>query len=132
MVPSQSQSPLSRVGSNDYGVDVGELNSKKQTFDPQWCAETLHLSDDLLTLTKNGNKHGIVFLSQPMDIFTSYVEFSVQIDTIFGGKSHLFVGMVDIEKQRQENLTSTFWKDSPCSIYWDVWSLKLVSIDSQG
>ena len=44
----------------------------------------------------------------------------------------MFVGMVDITKQRPENLTSTFWKDSPSSIYWDVWLLKLVSIDANG
>jgi hypothetical protein len=85
-----------------------------------------------MSLKKNGNKHGIVFCSTPLDIFTSYVEFNIQIDTIFGGKSHLFVGMVDITKQRPENLTSTFWKDSPSSIYWDVWLLKLVSIDANG
>ena len=29
-------------------------------------------------------------------------------------------------------IASTFWKDSPSSIYWDVWSLKLVSIDENG
>jgi hypothetical protein len=29
-------------------------------------------------------------------------------------------------------LASTFWRDSPSSIYWDVWSLKLVSIDAHG
>ena len=73
-----------------------------------------------------------MFCSAPLDIFTSYVEFNVQVDAVFGGKSHLFVGMVDITKQRQENLTSTFWKDSPSSIYWDVWNLKLVSIDEKG
>jgi len=108
------------------------MNNKNQTFDPDWCADTLQLTDDNLVLKKHGNKHGIVFCSTPLDIFTSYIEFNVQIETIFGGKSHLFVGMVDIKNQRPENLTSTFWKDSPSSIYWDIWSLKLVSIDANG
>jgi hypothetical protein len=67
-----------------------------------------------------------------MDIFTCYVEFKVHIETIFAGKSHLFIGMVDRSKQRPENLTSTFWKDSPNSIYWDVWTQKIVNIDEKG
>ena len=29
-------------------------------------------------------------------------------------------------------VASTFWKDSPSSLYWDVWSQKLVSVDQNG
>jgi hypothetical protein len=29
-------------------------------------------------------------------------------------------------------IASTYWKDSPSSIYWDVWSNKLVSIEENG
>lgn len=66
-----------------------------QLFDAEWCANTLQMSPDQLTIKKNGNQHGIVFCKQPLDIFNSYVEFKVEIENIFAGKSHLFVGMVD-------------------------------------
>jgi len=101
---------------------VGELNQQNQTFDVEWCADTLELTENSMSVKKNGSQHGTVFCSQPMDIFTCYVEFKIHIETIFAGKSHLFIGMVDRSKQRPENLTSTFWKDSPNSIYWDVWT----------
>jgi len=29
-------------------------------------------------------------------------------------------------------IVSTYWKDSPSSYYWDVWSRKLIATDSQG
>ena len=29
-------------------------------------------------------------------------------------------------------LASSFWKDSPSSFYWDVWSYKLMKIDENG
>lgn len=47
-------------------------------------------------------------------------------------KSHLFIGLVDRSKYRTENLISTFWKDSPSSLYWDVWANKLVKTDDKG
>lgn len=68
---------LQSIGFSGFSVDVGELNSKKQTFDPEWCADTLQLTEDHMVLKKHGNKHGIVFCSTPLDIFTSYVEFNV-------------------------------------------------------
>jgi hypothetical protein len=57
------------------------------------------------------------------------------------GKSHLFIGLVDKSKYKYENLgnyislkisVSTFWKDSPSSFYWDVWSTKLIKTDDNG
>lgn len=48
------------------------------------------------------------------------------------GSSHLFVGILDKSKYSIENLTSSFWKDSPSSYYWDVWSNKLIKTDDQG
>ena len=29
-------------------------------------------------------------------------------------------------------LVSTFWRDAPNSMYWDVWSTKLIRTDEQG
>ena len=66
-----------------------------QGFDPEWAADTLVLEDNGKVLKKNGTQHGIVFCQTPLDIFNSYIEFKVRIDSIFGGKSHLFIGMVD-------------------------------------
>ena len=138
MVPTQpeigvpSHGPSRIASSIGASVDVGPLNNATQAFDPEWCADTLSLEDSGKILKKSGTQHGIVFCTTPLDIFNSYIEFKVRIDAIFGGKSHLFIGMVDQTKQRPESLTSTFWKDSPSSIYWDVWSLKLVSIDENG
>jgi len=73
-----------------------------------------------------------VFCSRPLDIFNPYVEFKIKIEAVFRGKSHLFVGLVDKPKQKKENLLSTFWKDSPSSLYWDVWNTKLIRTDDRG
>ena len=48
------------------------------------------------------------------------------------GRSHLFIGLVDRSKYKSENLISTFWKDSPSSLYWDIWSNKLIKTDEKG
>jgi hypothetical protein len=42
--------------------------------------------------------HGIVFCSEPLDMMNNYIEFKVKIDSIYRGKSHLFVGLVDKSK----------------------------------
>ena len=86
-------------------IDVGDLNNATLAFDSEWCAETLTLEEGGKILKKNGSQHGIVFCQTPLDIFNSYIEFKVRIDAIFGGKSHLFIGMVDQTKQRPENLS---------------------------
>jgi len=43
MVPTQGNSgnAIASIGFNSFGVDIGEMNTKKQTFDPEWCADTL-------------------------------------------------------------------------------------------
>jgi hypothetical protein len=51
---------------------------------------------------------------------------------VFKGKSHLFIGVVDKSKYRPEYLVSTFWRDAPNSMYWDVWSTKLIKTDERG
>lgn len=53
--------------------------TKEFRFDSDWCAETLQLTADHMTLQKNGLQHGIVFCSVPLDIFNSYVEFKIEI-----------------------------------------------------
>lgn len=97
-----------------------------------WCAPTLDLSADYKRLKKNDSNHGIVFCSRPLDLYNPYVEFKVKIDTVLKGKSHLFVGLVDRSKYRPEYLISTFWRDAPNSLYWDVWSTKLIRTDERG
>ena len=76
--------------------------------------------------------HGIVFCKQPLDSNIKYIEFKVIMNARSRGKSHLFIGLVDRSKYREENLISTFWKDSPSSLYWDVWSNKLIKTDENG
>lgn len=75
--------------------------------------------------------HGIVFFKKPMDYNTTYIEFHIII--IKGkGKSNLFIGLIDKTKYKLENLLSTYWKDSPSSLYWDVWNSKLIKTDEFG
>lgn len=62
----------------------------------------------------------------------TYVEFRVAMNVRTQSKSCLFVGLVDRTKYRPSQLTSTFWRDSPSSFYWDVWNNKLVKIDENG
>ena len=101
MVPTQPEIGIpsygpSRIASSiGASVDVGSLNNATQAFDGEWCADTLTLEDNGKILKKSGTQHGIVFCTTPLDIFNSYIEFKVRIDAIFGGKSHLFIGMVD-------------------------------------
>ena len=122
MVPTEPE-----VGAPSYGpgrvyqtintsINVGDLNCIAQAFDSEWCAETLTLEDQGKTLKKAGSQHGIVFCKSSLDIFNSYIEFKVRIDAIFGGKSHLFLGMVDQSKQRQENLSKCFQRANPSTV----------------
>jgi len=60
------------------------------------------------------------------------VEFKITIIQPARTKSHLFIGAVDRSKYRKEFLTSTFWRDSPCSFYWDVWNTKIIKTDKNG
>lgn len=90
------------------------------------------MSADAKRLKKNDQLHGIVFCTRPLDLYNPYIEFKIKIDTVFKGKSHLFVGLVDRAKYRPEFLVSTFWRDAPNSMYWDVWSTKLIRTDDRG
>ena len=102
------------------------------TFDPEWCASTLSLEPSNKVIKKKNVLHGIVFCKPAMDAINNYIEFSVVIKTPARGKSHLFLGLVDKSKYKYENLISTFWKDSPSSFYWDIWSTKLIKTDENG
>ena len=46
--------------------------------------------------------------------------------------SNMFVGCVDKSYYKKEYLTSSLWKESPCSFYWDVGGNKLVMTDETG
>lgn len=61
-----------------------------------------------------------------------YIEFKVDIKIPSCGSSHLFLGFLNKKNYQIENLTSSFWKDSPSSYYWDVWSNKLIKTDENG
>ena len=103
-----SYGPNSNISAS---IDVGDMHNTTQAFDAEWAADNLTLEGNGKILKKNGLQHGIIFCQSPLDIFNSYIEFKVRIDSIFGGKSHLFIGMVDKTKQRQESL-SKFQSDT--------------------
>jgi len=92
----------------------------------------LQLELNQKVVKKNGPNHGIIFCSHPFDEEYNYVEFKVTIIQPARTKSHLFIGAVDRSKYRKEFLTSTFWRDSPCSFYWDVWNTKIIKTDENG
>ena len=114
MVPTQPEIGMMSYGPNSNisaSIDVGDMHNTTQAFDAEWAADNLTLEGNGKILKKNGLQHGIIFCQSPLDIFNSYIEFKVRIDSIFGGKSHLFIGMVDKTKQRQESL-SKFQSDT--------------------
>ena len=98
---------------------------EEQCFDPEWCAKTLSLQDNNKVVSKESTNHGIVFWKLPLDQSHPYVEFKISIEVPSRTKSHLFIGVVNKEKYKPEFLTSSFWKDSPCSYYWDIWNTKI-------
>ena len=118
------QIPLNVANGSDF--------SNEQEFDSEWCASTLELTADHKTVTKDSPSHGIVFCKIPFDETNTYVDFKITIDVPSRTKSHLFVGVVDREKYKKEYLVSTFWKDSPSSYYWDIWSTKLIENNHEG
>jgi len=95
----------------------GNDSHEPQVFDINWCAPTLDLSADFKRLKKNDQQHGIVFCSRPLDFANPYVEFKVKIDTVFKGKSHLFVGLVDRSQYRPEFLSKRFFLQLLYSIH---------------
>ena len=109
-----------------------EPTGEASQFDPEWCASTLHLERDNRVVRKHGYQHGIVFSKNPLDGQKPYAEFKITINIPSRNKSHLFVGLVHRENYRPEHLVSTFWRDSPSSYYWDVWSNKLIRTDRNG
>lgn len=110
----------------------GSDSSNEQEFDQEWCAKTLSLDDTNRIVTKEGNNHGIIFCKNPLDQTNTYVEFKVTIEIPSKTKSHLFIGCIQKSKYKSEYLTSTFWKDSPYSYYWDIWNTKLIKMNENG
>jgi len=118
-------------------LEYWQINYKEESkivyqFDPEWYANTLILDNKNTIVKKQNLHHGILFCKQPMDQNNSYFEFKVTMNIPSRGKSHLFIGLVDKLKYKQEHLISTFWKDSPSSYYWDVWNTKLIKTDENG
>lgn len=60
------------------------------------------------------------------------MEFKINIEQPSRTKSQLFIGVVNKSKYKEEYLTSTYWKDSPASYYWDIWNTKLISTNDAG
>ena len=109
------QIPLTGNEDDDEGEEDEEEKQMTQqcatAFDPSWCARTLSLENDNKKVVKHGTSHGIIFTRDKLsDILPNhYVEFKVCISVPSKTKSHLFVGVVDKDKYRQDFLTSTYW-----------------------
>lgn len=113
-------------------IEVSSNNDLQEEFDSEWCAPTLILEGDNKVIKKNNKDHGIVFCKHSLDGGSYQIDFKINMITRSRGKSHLFIGLVDKTKYKLENLISTYWKDSPSSFYWDVWSNKLIKTDDKG
>ena len=113
-------------------IEIENESEIPAQFDDHWCASTLRLENDNRTVIKQGSNHGIVFLKIPLTASTPFISFKVNINASSRGKSNLFAGLVDRTNYTQEHLVSTYWKDSPSSYYWDVWSRKLIATDGTG
>ena len=101
-------------------------------FDPLWCASSLKIISPNM-IQKNDSRHGIAFCKTPLSARNPYIEFEVSMDSIaHSQRSTLFVGVVDRSKYRISQLLSTFWRDSPSSFYYDVFTFKLMKIDDMG
>ena len=101
-------------------------------FNFKWCSPNLIIDKTQTIIKKNSTEHGIVFLKPKMNIFNSYIEFKIDISIPYKNKNHLYIGLVDETKYKKSYLQSTFWKDCPCSFYWDAWNGKLIKIDENG
>ena len=118
-----------------WQIPLTQLSNSKRSpfvFDRDWCAETLEIDKNGKGISKKNAQHGIVFCLPTMNLDNFYCEFKVTRTNVSKGKSHLFIGLVDKSKYKYENLLSKFWKDSPCSFYWDAWNTKLIQTDEYG
>ena len=117
-------------------LNIEEINKYKKSvfiFDEEWCAKTLEIDKNYpFILSKFNPQHGIVFCTPTISEDNPYVEFKISIQSSAKNKNMIYVGLVDKEKYKYENLTSTFWKDCPSSNYWDILNLKLIKIDENG
>jgi hypothetical protein len=101
-------------------------------FNNNWCSSYLILDKTNTKLEKNCKEHGIVFLEPTMNIFNSYLEFKIEVLLASKSKNHLYIGLVDESKYKKSYLQSNFWKDCPCSFYWDAWNGILIKTDEKG
>ena len=108
------------------------MNPNEFQFDPNWCAEVLTIEHNNTSVKKQNLQHGIVFVKQALDLYSPYIEFKVNINIPWKGKSHLFIGLVDKSKYKFEHLASKYWKDSPSAYYWDVWNCQLIKTNENG
>jgi hypothetical protein len=83
-------------------------------------------------ILKRNNQHGIVFIKQNLDGYSSYIEFKVNIEKKYKSLTQLFIGLVDKSKYKIGQLSSKYWRDSPSSFYWNVWEKQLSKTDEYG
>ena len=126
------QLPVTPIHSFSNGTSLLTKLKSSFHFDKNLCAETLDLGSNTKIIRKSHQLHNIVFLTPALTDSNSYVEFKVINNSPPGGKSILFIGLVDKSLYKYENLMSSYWKNCPGSYYWDVWNMKLIKIDKNG
>ena len=99
--------------SQSYGVDdfILQENYQFNEFDPEWAAQTLEILDKRIVHKRHhSDEHGIVYCKYPMTAQNSYVEFLVSVPMEYvRSYGKIFVGLVDQNKHKKENLLSKRW-----------------------
>ena len=87
-------------------------------FNHSLCGYIFAIDKSKKIITKKNSSHGIAILNPPMNIFNSYFEFKVNINSNASKNySHLLIGLVDCNKFTKN--IYTFFKNSPSIFYWE-------------
>jgi hypothetical protein len=100
-------------------------------FNHSLCGYIFAIDKSKKIITKKNSSHGIAILNPPMNIFNSYFEFKVNINSNTSKNySHLLIGLVDCNKFTKN--IYTFFKNSPSIFYWDIYKGELYKNDENG
>eukprot|EP00826_Nyctotherus_ovalis_P033788 TRINITY_DN2753_c0_g1_i12.p1 TRINITY_DN2753_c0_g1~~TRINITY_DN2753_c0_g1_i12.p1 ORF type:complete len:440 (+),score=110.94 TRINITY_DN2753_c0_g1_i12:160-1479(+) len=133
LLKDELEKALFREELNYWAIPYNSPAAAKMLFDSQWCASSLRLESTNTVISKRTLQHGTVYCASPLTPQRPYVEFKVTVNAdVQTQKANVFIGLVDRARHDPGNLLSTFWKDSPCSFYWDVWNYKLIKVNENG
>ena len=100
-------------------------------FNHSLCGYIFAIDKSKKIITKKNSSHGIAILNPSMNIFNSYFEFKVNINSNASKNySHLLIGLVDSNKFTKN--IYMFFKNSPSIFYWDIYKGELYKNDENG